>query len=92
MTNRITIGQGSFQRAALVGEVQLSERDLLAYVTYSDDPAFDDDGSEGLWAQVLDTVPVTACTEDDLYDLVQLERSTRELIGVQLRDAHLEAA
>lgn len=91
MTNRITIGQGSFQRAALVGDAQLDQRDPLAFVTFADDPAFDDEDGD-LWAQVLDTVPVTACTEDDLYDLVQLERSTRELIGVQLRDAHLEAA
>jgi len=92
MTNRITIGQGSFQRAALVGELDLSDRDLLAHITFSDDPAFDDQDGGDLWAQVLDTAPVTASSEDDLYDLVQLERSTRELIGVQLRDAHLEAA
>ncbi|TAL44434.1 MAG: hypothetical protein EPN91_04435 [Salinibacterium sp.] len=90
MTNRITIGQGSFQRSALVGDTQLDQRDPLAYITFADEPEYGDEDGGDLWAKLLDGA--SAGTEDELYDLVQLERSTRELITVQLRDAHLEAA
>lgn len=89
MTNRITIGQGSFQRAVLVGDTHLDQRDPLAYITFADEPECDEFGGD-VWARLLDSASVGS--EDELYDLMKLERTARELIGVQLRDAHLQAA